>query len=120
MAVKHRKLDIFQRGGAREQVETLKDETKFVVAQDGKLFAVQFGNSSSVQQIAAFRRAIQAAEHVHQRGFSRTARAHDGHEFALGDGQRNAAHRVNVHFAGTINFMDGVQKNHRRRGGFPN
>ena len=54
----------------------------------------------------AVRRPVQAAEHVHHRGFARAARAHDGHEFAVLDLQRHTAHGMHIHFAGVVNLVN--------------
>ena len=55
LAVEQRQLDIFERGGAREQVETLENETEFAVANVGQLIAVEPGDVDAVEQITAAR-----------------------------------------------------------------
>ena len=106
VAVKHRQLDVFQRGGAREQVEALEDEADLLVADVGQLVAVERRNVHAVQQIIAAGRAVEAADHVHQRGFARAAGAHEGDKFAGQDFQRHAAHGMHLHLAGVIGLVD--------------
>ena len=61
--------------------------------------------SIAIEQVAAARRPVEAAEHIHQSRFAGAARAHDRHEFALADLERNPAHCVHLHFAGTIALL---------------
>ena len=42
--VKHRQLDVFQGGRARKQVEALKDEADFLIADVGQFVAVELRN----------------------------------------------------------------------------
>ena len=65
-----------------EQIEALENEADLAVANVGQLIAVEPGNIDAIEQIAPAGRAIEAAEHVHHRRFSRAARAHDRDEFA--------------------------------------
>jgi hypothetical protein len=104
--VKHRHFDIFQRRRARKQVETLKDEADFFVADIREGIAVERGNVNAIQQIMTAAGTVQRADHVHQRAFAGAARTHDGHKFARKNLQRNPAHRMNVHFTGVIHLVD--------------
>ena len=104
--VKHRHLDIFQRRRARKQVETLKDKADFFIADIGERIAVERGNVNAIKQIIAAARTVERADHVHQRAFAGAARAHERHEFARKNLQRNPAHRVDIHFAGVIHLVD--------------
>ena len=107
MHVKHRQLDIFQRGRAREQIEALENKADFLVADVRQLIAVQSRNIHAIQQImSALVGRSRQPMHVHQGGFARTARAHDRHEFAALNFQRDAAHGVDIHFAGVVNLVD--------------
>ena len=51
--VKHRHFDIFQRRGARQQVETLENKADFFVADIRQRVAVERGNVNAIQQIMA-------------------------------------------------------------------
>ena len=68
--IKHRHLDIFQRGRAREQIEALKDKPDFFVANVRERVAVQGGNVNAVKPVMAARRPVERADHIHQRGFA--------------------------------------------------
>ena len=104
--VKHRHLDVFQRRRAREQVETLEDEADFFVADIRQRIPVERGNVNAIEQIIAAARTVQRADHVHQRAFAGATRAHERHEFARENFQRNPAHGMDVHFAGVIHLVD--------------
>ena len=111
LTVEQGQLDIFQRRSAREQIETLKNEAELPIANVGQLVAVEARNIDAIEQVAAARRAIEAAEHIHQRGFSRAARAHEGDKLAPRNFQRNAAHGVHVHLAGAVGLVHVLQPN---------
>ena len=64
-------LDIVERRGASQQVESLKHEPDLVVPHFGKLVAAELGDVAAVEEILAARRMIEAAEDVHQRRLPR-------------------------------------------------
>ena len=115
MFIKHRQFDVFKGGSAREQIESLKNEADFLVTNVSEFIAAKFGDVDAIQEVCATSRPIQAAENIHQSGFSGTAGAHDRDEFAAANFQGNPAHGVNINLAGVINlvnrneFDDGVQ-----------
>ena len=113
MTVKQRQFDIFLRGRTRQQVETLKDKTEFLVSQFGQLFAVEIGHGDAIKEIGSGRGLVEAADGVHQRGLARTAGAHDGHELAAVDVQRDAAHGFHLNLAGLVGAGKFAQLNHR-------
>ena len=100
--VEQRQLDVLERRGARQQVEALEHEPDLRVADARQLVVRQLRHVAAVQQIAAARRPIQAAEDVHERRLARARRPDDGHELAGGDVERDAA--------------EGVHRRPRRRG----
>jgi len=89
LAVHHGQLRVFQSSGTGEQVEALENETDLLVADVGELVAVELGNIDPVEQIAAARRTVEAAEQVHERGLAGAARSHERHEFAAVDLDRD-------------------------------
>src|SRR6266566_5246202 len=101
-AVKERQLDVLTGGCSRQQIEALKNETEFVVANVGQLIAIERGNIGVIQNVATRSRSIETTDNVHERRFSRTTRAHQRDELAALNLERNAAHRVNVNIAGVI------------------
>ena len=46
--VEHWQLDVFQRGGAGEEVEPLEDETELAIANVGQCIAVEAGDVHAV------------------------------------------------------------------------
>src|SRR5205823_5679611 len=78
--VDERELDVLDRARAGEQVEVLEDEAEEVIARFGELAFVHARDFATGEEIAAAGRAIEAADHVHQRRFAGARRAHDGDE----------------------------------------
>ena len=104
--VEHRQFDIFQSGRAREQIKALKNKPDFLIADVGQLVAIELRNVNVVEQVTALRWAVETADDVHQRGFSRTARAHERDEFTLKNFQRHAAHRLHLDFTGLVGLVN--------------
>src|SRR6266567_1656297 len=104
-AIKQRQLDVLTGGCSRQQIEALKNETEFVVADVRQLIAVEHGNIRLVQNVATESRPIETTKNVHERRFSRTARAHQRDELAALNLERNAAHRMNIDVAGMIRLV---------------
>ena len=94
--VDHGQLDVVKSGGAREQVERLKDEADFLVADVGELVVVELADEATAEPVAAFARRIEAADEVHQRRLAGPGRAHDGDVFALANLHVDAAERVQL------------------------
>ncbi len=88
----------------------MKDETEFLIAQIGQRIPVERADVHAIEEIMSGARAIEAADGVHERGFARAARTHDGDEFARHDAQRDAAHGVDFHFAGLIDLLEIVER----------
>src|SRR4051794_2587075 len=110
-SVEERKLHIFQSGSAAEEIEALENETEFAVADVGEPIAVEPGNVGAIKQVTTFRWAIEAAEEIHERRFSRAAGAHDGDEFAFCDIQRDAADGVHLELARAVDLVHVLQPN---------
>ena len=72
----------------------MKDKADFAVADFGQLIVVQFADVGAVEFVDAGGGGVQAAEQVHQGGFARAGRPHDGHIFAALDLQGNVAQGV--------------------------
>src|ERR1044071_1549841 len=83
--VHHRQLDVLDRRGAREQVEALKDEADFAVADMRPFVGREPAYVFGLQKIGSVRRTIEAAEYVHERGLAGARRSHDGYELAAPD-----------------------------------
>ena len=110
-AVDQRKLDIFQRGKAGNEVEALENKADLPVAYGGKLMVRQGGYIAAFENIGAVGRRVQAAEQVHQGGFSRARLADDSDKFPFVNGQRNVRQGPDFVFAGMIDFADMLKPN---------
>ena len=118
LAVHHGQFRVFQRGGTGEQVEALEYEADLLVADVGELVAVELGDVDPVEQVATARRTVEAAEQVHERGLAGAARAHERHEFAAVNLDRDAAHGMHGNLAGVVdlvNLLDFDDGSHGRR-----
>src|SRR5439155_12898150 len=65
-AILQRQLHVLERARSWQQVETLKDETDETIAHDRACVVAACADLDSLEQIVTARRAIEAAEHVHQ------------------------------------------------------
>ena len=90
-AVEHRQFDVLERRGPRQQIEALKHETDLACSGRAPARLVTTATRPAVEQIAAGRRPVQAAEDVHERRLPRSRRADDADEFAGFDIERHAA-----------------------------
>ena len=77
----------------------LEDEAEFLAAQARKLVRIEFRNVVACEEIASACRPIEAAQNVHQRRFAGARLAHDRHELAGINIERDAAQRLHLHFA---------------------
>jgi hypothetical protein len=51
--VEHRQLDIFQGGGARQEIEALENKTDLLVADIGQRVAIKLGHVDAIKQVNA-------------------------------------------------------------------
>ena len=112
--IKHRQLDVLERGGAGEQVEALKHEPDIPVPQVGEFITVQVADAHTIKQEPSAGRAIQTAERVHHRALSGTARPHDGDELAGLDRQRDPTYCVDFDLAADIGLAELFELDDRR------
>jgi hypothetical protein len=77
--------------GARQQVESLKNEAEFAKPDVCQRVIVELRNIDAIERIRAARRSVEAADEIHQRRFARARRPHDRDVLALHCGQRDAA-----------------------------
>ena len=94
--VGERQLDVRQRRGPRHEVEALEDEADLAVAQVSELVLGDVADVDAVEQVAPGGGRVEAAEHVHQRPLAAARAAHDGHELAPRDAQRDAGQRADL------------------------
>ena len=113
-SVEERQLDVLDRGRAREQIEILEDEPDAAVADLGARVGVDVGDLGAFELIAAARRAIEAAEDVHQRRLPRSRRTGDGDELAARDRQARAAERLDGRGADRVPTDEVTRRDERR------
>ena len=89
-------LDVVERGGPGQQVEGLEDEADLLVTDASQLVVVELGDVVSVEPVLALRGRVEAADEVHQRGFSGAGGPHDGDVFVVADAEIDAAEGVNL------------------------
>ena len=65
--VEHRQFNVLHRRSAREQIETLKNETDFAVADVGAIVFGKPGHILAVEDVGSARRTVEAADEVHHR-----------------------------------------------------
>jgi hypothetical protein len=102
--INHRKLDVFDRGRTRQQIELLEHEADARVADRRELVARQAQHVLSGEVITAAAGGVEAAEKVHQCGLAGARRAHDGYEFTPVDGERHAPERRHRRLADHVGF----------------
>ena len=99
-----------QRGGARQQVEGLEDESDFLVADAGELVVVEFADELAVEPVLAFGWGVEAADEIHQRRFAGAGGAHDGDVFVVLDAEVDAAQGMDLllrsHVVGAPEIFD--------------
>ncbi len=94
--IDQRQLHVVQRRGARQQVEGLEDEANLLVADARQLVIVELADQLSVQPVVAFAGSVKAANQIHQCGFARTRRSHDGDILVALNADAHAAQRVHL------------------------
>src|ERR1051325_5278510 len=68
--IDQRQLDVVQRVGAGQQVERLKHEADFLVANARQLVVLEVAHLLAVQPVLAARRRVETADQVHERRFT--------------------------------------------------
>ena len=95
-----------QRSGAREQVEGLKNEADFLVADARQLVIRHVADQVAVDVVLPAGRRIEAADQVHQGRFARPRRAHDRDVLAALDLDIHSGHGVNLGIAHDIGLPE--------------
>src|SRR6266478_793584 len=111
--VQRGQFDVFQSGGARQQVEALKNETDFAIADGGQLLLAEAGDLDAFQQIASSAGFVEAAQNIHERRFTAAAGAHDGDELPARNFDTYASQGVNARFPELIVFVNLLDQNYR-------
>ena len=107
--VRERHRHVFQGARARQQVEILEDEAELVVAHQGALVVGQRRHILTVEPVFARRRAVQAAQDVHQRALARSGGPHQRDQFPAGDRHRDPLEHGDIHVPQLVRFVDVAQ-----------
>src|SRR6185503_501485 len=91
---KHRDLNVLERRESREQMESLENEADLVGAIGSEIGTIRERSAAIPQRARA--RMVERAQHLEQRGFSRTARAYDRDKLSLLDAKIDAAQRLHL------------------------
>src|ERR1700682_2468467 len=110
--VNERHLDVVYRTRARNQVVGLEDEADLSIANPGQLVVGQCRHVVAIEDVAAGRWLVEAADQVHQRAFARTGRSHDGDELALRDMERDSPEGGYLHFTGAVDLGYPLEGDH--------
>ncbi len=81
---------------SRQEVELLKHESDFLVADVRQLVVLHVADQVAVEIIQAAGGRIQTADQIHQRRFAGSGRTHDGHILAAPDFDVYARYRVDL------------------------
>src|SRR6185312_4780180 len=87
----------------------LEDEADLLVADAGKFIVIELRDQMAVEPIFALARSVEAADEVHQRGFTGAGGSHDGHIFVAVDTDVDAAegvHLLRPHLIGLPQILD--------------
>jgi len=104
--VDHRQLDILDDVKLGQQIEELKYETNFAIANGCELASGGVLNRQPVEFDGAFGGRIQTAQDVHEGGFAAARWADDGDEFAFGNVERDVIERADFLVTETVDFAD--------------
>src|SRR4030095_13646900 len=94
VCIHERQLDVLQRSRPREQGERLEYEPDLTVAHMRELPAAHARHELTAKPVVALVGRVQAAEDIHERGFSGAGRAHDRDILARVHLETHTAQRV--------------------------
>src|SRR6218665_2063937 len=94
-------------------MELLEDETDAAVAHLSQRGLTQLSDVVTAETVCAAGEHVEASEDVHQRGLSRTGRAHDGEVFAFIDAQIDAAQGFELDVARSVGLPRIDEFDHR-------
>src|ERR1017187_7452262 len=94
--VDQRQFHIVQRRGARQQVESLEDETDLPVADARQFIVAHLADQVPIDVVQTLGGGVEAPDEVHEGRFSRPGRSHDGDVFAALDLDIDSGYRVDL------------------------
>src|SRR5690606_31139382 len=97
--------------GARQQIETLKDETDLTIADLGEFIGIELAHVLAVEHVTPFGGTVETAEDVEHRRLARTRGARDRHVFVGFDGKAHTVERTqhllaHVIFLGELLYLE--------------
>src|SRR5206468_9282604 len=101
-AVEQRQLHVVERRGPRQQVEALKHEADFLVADGRELILRHARDVLAVEEIQSGGRLVEAPDDVHERRLPRAGRTRYGHELAVLYFEIDAPQRTHLHLADDV------------------
>jgi hypothetical protein len=104
-----RQRHVLHRGEAGQQVQLLEDVADPAPAHRRELAPGQRAEHLSLHHDLAPGRRVEAAAQVEQGRLARAGRAHDGHQFAGADGDRDPAQGVHGRLAGSVHAVHVTQ-----------
>jgi len=104
--VEQREHDVRHGVGAAEQLEALKNKPDLFVPHLRELGRVHLVRRLARQFVLALGRTIKAAQDVHQGGFTRPRRAHDGDKLIPLDVEIDPAQRVDLLRADAVGLLE--------------
>ena len=105
-AIDQGQLHVVQSRGAREQIERLKYEADFFIADAREFVVIEFADQIAVEPVTALGRRVEAADQVHERGLAGARGTHDGNIFAAIDAQVHSAQRVHLLCSHLVGFPE--------------
>ena len=114
-SVEERELDIFERGGAGEEIEVLEDEAEAAIANEGALIGSESGDLFAREHVAAAGRPIKAAEGVHEGALARAGGAHEREKLPCFDIEADLAQRMDSDFSEVVGLGDIAELNEGHR-----
>src|SRR5262249_27354831 len=109
--VEQRELDVFPDRGAWQQVEGLKHEAEFLIADARQRLAGQRRDVFTVEPVPSRARRVEAAENVHERRLARARGTDDRRELPAVDLQVDTGQRLHRVLAGVVRLLDVLELN---------
>jgi len=111
-----RKKNVFLHGEGGEEVEELKDEADFELAQAGEGVVVHGVEREAVDVHLAGAGGVEGAEDVKEGAFAAAAGSGDGDDFPRENFQAHAPEGIHLGIAGLVGFVEIAGFEHKKAG----
>jgi hypothetical protein len=108
-AIGEREFDVFVDGEIADEIEGLKDETDFPIANAGALGELETGDGLAVEGVVPFRGRVEQAKDREEAGFATAGGTGDGEVFSLFDFEIDIVQGVGFEFVGEEDFADALE-----------